>query len=189
MALNYSQTLNKPPPHTSLTTFTSGVDDVVSAKLTLPPNNVSIGSSNHLFPSLPKMWPPPSPSLKKKPLARPNSLNSFITVRILIYMVLPDAPRPVPFGQDKPGMSHSADGLIGNTTHHNPQPQQPPMYGIPQYPPAYGGNPLLSSSPLSTTIPCCPASTHKWTPADTHNMPTYPTKFWYPLYLSLYPKH
>jgi hypothetical protein len=58
-----------------------------------------------------------------------------------LYTVLPDLPKPTPFGQDKPGMSHSADGLIGATTHHGPQPQQPPMYGTPQYPPVYGGTP------------------------------------------------
>jgi hypothetical protein len=45
-------------------------------KANATPNSVSIGSSNHLFPSLPKMWPPPSPRLKKKPLERPNSSNS-----------------------------------------------------------------------------------------------------------------
>jgi hypothetical protein len=56
-----------------------------------------------------------------------------------LYTVLLNTPRPMPFDQDKPRMSHSADGLIGNTTHHNPQPQQPPMYGTPQYPLAYGG--------------------------------------------------
>jgi hypothetical protein len=54
-------------------------------------------------------------------------------------MVLPDLPKPMPFGQDKPGMSHSADGLIGATTHHGPQPKPPPMYGTPQYPLTYGG--------------------------------------------------
>ena len=80
MASNYSLNSNKPPPHTSLNTFTSGIDNVVSAKLTLPPNNVSIGSSNHLFPSLPKMWLSPSPSMKKNPLARPNSSNSFMPI-------------------------------------------------------------------------------------------------------------
>jgi hypothetical protein len=53
----------------------------------------------------------------------------------------------VPFGQDKPRMSHLADGLIGTTTHHNPQPQQPPMYGTPQYPPAYGGIPYYPPPP------------------------------------------
>jgi hypothetical protein len=58
-----------------------------------------------------------------------------------LYTVLPDLPRPMPFGQDKPGMSHSVDRLIGNTTHHNPQTQQPPIYGTPQYLSAYGGPP------------------------------------------------
>jgi hypothetical protein len=56
-----------------------------------------------------------------------------------LYTILPNLPKPVPFGQDKPGMSHSADELIGTTTHHSPQPQPPPMYGTPQYPLAYGG--------------------------------------------------
>jgi hypothetical protein len=58
-----------------------------------------------------------------------------------LYTVLPNALRPIPFGQDKPGMSHSADGLIGTTTHHNPYIQPPPMYGTPQYPSMYGGHP------------------------------------------------
>jgi hypothetical protein len=58
-----------------------------------------------------------------------------------LYTVLPDLPKPVPFGQDKPGMSHSADGLIGTTTHHGPPPHPPPRYATPQYPPAYGGTP------------------------------------------------
>jgi hypothetical protein len=58
-----------------------------------------------------------------------------------LYTVLPDLPKPVPFGQDKPGMSHSADGLIGTTTHHGPPPHPPLRYGTPQYPPAYGGTP------------------------------------------------
>jgi hypothetical protein len=55
-------------------------------------------------------------------------------------MVLLDALRPIPFGQDKPGMSHSVDGLIGTTTHHNPHPQKTPMYGTPQYPSIHGGS-------------------------------------------------
>jgi hypothetical protein len=53
----------------------------------------------------------------------------------------------MPFGQDKPGMSHSADGLIGTTTHHNSHPQQPPMYGTPQYPLTYGGIPYYPPPP------------------------------------------
>jgi hypothetical protein len=70
-----------------------------------------------------------------------------------LYTVLPDAPRPMPFGQDKPGMSHSADGLIGTTTHHNSHPQQPPMYGTPQYPPAYGGPPYYNPPPYPQPYP------------------------------------
>jgi hypothetical protein len=89
-----------------------------------------------------------------------------------LYMVLPDAPKPVPFGHDKPGMSHSVDGFIGTTTHHNLHLQQQPMYGTPQYPSIYGGpsyytpppyqQPYLVSppSPISRTLSTpmmCPA--------------------------------
>jgi hypothetical protein len=70
-----------------------------------------------------------------------------------LYTILPDLPKPVPFGQDKPGMSHSADGLIGATTHHGPQPQPPPMYGTPQYPPAYGGTPYFPPPPYQQPYP------------------------------------
>jgi hypothetical protein len=44
-------------------------------------------------------------------------------------------------------MSHLADGLIGTTTHHNSYPQQPPMYGKPQYLPIYGGPPYYPPPP------------------------------------------
>jgi hypothetical protein len=70
-----------------------------------------------------------------------------------LYTVLPDLPKPVPFGQDKPGMSHSADGLIGATMHHSPQPQPPPMYGTPQYPPAYGGTSYYPPPPYQQPYP------------------------------------
>jgi hypothetical protein len=53
----------------------------------------------------------------------------------------------MPFGQDKPGMSHLLDGLIGTTTHHNSHLQKPPMYGTPQYPPAHGGPPYYPPPP------------------------------------------
>jgi hypothetical protein len=59
----------------------------------------------------------------------------------------------MPFGQDKPRMSHSADGLIGNTTHHGPQPPKPLMYGIPQYPSAYGGTPYYPPPPYQQPYP------------------------------------
>jgi len=67
-------------------------------------------------------------------------------------------------------MSHSADGLIGTTTHHNPHPQQAPMYGTPKYMPVYEGPPYYPpphdqqsyhvslpppiSGPLSTPTTC-----------------------------------
>jgi hypothetical protein len=50
-------------------------------------------------------------------------------------------------------MSHSADGLIGNTTHHSPQPQPPPMYGTPQYLPAYGGTSYYPPPPYQQPYP------------------------------------
>jgi hypothetical protein len=63
----------------------------------------------------------------------------------------------MPFGQDKPRMSHSAERLISNTTHHSPQPQPPPMYGTPQYPLAYGETsyypPLPYQQPYPVAIP------------------------------------
>jgi hypothetical protein len=70
-----------------------------------------------------------------------------------LYTVLPDLPKPVPFGQDKPGMSHSADRLIGATMHHSPQPQPPLMYGTPQYPPTYGGTSYYPPPPYQQLYP------------------------------------
>jgi hypothetical protein len=37
-----------------------------------------------------------------------------------LYTILPDAPKPIPFGQEKLGLSHAVDGLIGSMTHLNP---------------------------------------------------------------------
>jgi hypothetical protein len=59
----------------------------------------------------------------------------------------------VPFGQDKPGMSHSTDGLIGNTTHHNPEPPKPQMYGTPQYLSTYGGTYYYPPPPYQQPYP------------------------------------
>jgi hypothetical protein len=81
-------------------------------------------------------------------------------------------------------MSHSVDRLIGNTIHHGPQPQPPPMYGTPQYH-WHTGAVLITPTPLSTTIPYFYASTHQWATVGTPHTPTYSNKFWYPLYLSL----
>jgi hypothetical protein len=50
-------------------------------------------------------------------------------------------------------MSHSADKLIGATTHHGPQPQPPPMYGTSQYPLVYGGTPYYPPSTYQQPYP------------------------------------
>jgi hypothetical protein len=73
-----------------------------------------------------------------------------------LYIVLHDAPRPIPFGQDKPGMSHAVDGLIGSMMHHNPYNQPPPIYGEPHYPQPYGGPyyyPPLTYQQSYTVVP------------------------------------
>jgi hypothetical protein len=89
-------------------------------------------------------------------------------------------------------MSHSVDGLIGTTTHHNPHLQQKPMYGTPQYLSVYGGppyqQPYFFSLPPSISIPppltllACPPSqpssgtpsTFSYTPSTSESaMPSY----------------
>jgi hypothetical protein len=56
-----------------------------------------------------------------------------------LYTVLHDAPRPLPFGPDKPGMSHVVDGLIGSMTHLNPYDHPSPTYCAHEYLQPYGG--------------------------------------------------
>jgi hypothetical protein len=56
-----------------------------------------------------------------------------------LYTIFPDAPRPLPFGQDKPGVSHTTDGLIGSMTHHNPYIHPSSPYGENRYMQPYGG--------------------------------------------------
>ena len=82
----------------------------------------------------------------------------------------------MPFGQDKPGMSHSTTGLIGNTTHHNTQPQQPPMYVTPQYPPTYGGSPYYHPPPYPQPYPLnFPPPTSRPLPTPTIHPTTQPS--------------
>jgi hypothetical protein len=56
-----------------------------------------------------------------------------------LYIVFHDAPKPIPFGQEKTGMSHVADGLIGSIKHLNSYNHPSPTYGENQYPQPYGG--------------------------------------------------
>jgi hypothetical protein len=56
-----------------------------------------------------------------------------------LYTVFLDAPRPIPLGQDKPGMSHAADELIGSMTHLNPYDHLSPTDGENKFPQPCGG--------------------------------------------------
>jgi hypothetical protein len=93
------------------------------------------------------------PQSEEEAISKSQQYNLIYSQSGYLYIVLLDLPKPVPFGQDKPGMSHSADGLIGNTMHRNPQPQQPPMYGTPQYPSAYGGTSYNPPPPYQQPYP------------------------------------
>jgi hypothetical protein len=123
------------------------------------------------------------PQYEEEAISKSQQYDLIYTQSGYLYTILPDLPKPMPFGQDKLRMSHSIDGLIGNTTHHNPQPQQPPMYDTPQYPSAYGGTPYypslpyqqpypislppsISGPPLTPTI-CPPTQTSSGTPSTS----------------------
>jgi hypothetical protein len=84
-----------------------------------------------------------------------------------LYTVFPDAPRPIPFGQDKPGMSHAADGLIGSMTHLNPYGHPSPTYGANQYPQPYGGTSYYPPPTHQQSYPVVPLS--HW--GDPHRYP------------------
>jgi hypothetical protein len=73
-----------------------------------------------------------------------------------LYTILPDAPRTVPFGQDKLDISHAADGLIGTMTHNNPYIQPTPMYVAPPYLQPYGGTYCYPHRPYQHPYPISP---------------------------------
>jgi hypothetical protein len=162
----------------------NGIDDVVYAKQKPPKNNVSIGFSNHSSLSLPKMWHPPSPKPEEEAINKAQQYDLIYAQSGYLYTVIPDAPRPVPFGQDKPGMSHG--GWI-DWYHNTPQSVHPTTTYVWYTPISIDiwRAILLPSSPLPTTISCFSPSTHEWTLVDTHDAPDFSTKFRYPLYLSL----
>jgi len=81
----------------------------------------------------------PFPHLKHESINKAQQFDLIYAQSGYLYTVLPDAPRPIPFGHEKPGMSHVVDGLICSMTHHNPSNQLPPIYDAPQYLQPYGG--------------------------------------------------
>jgi hypothetical protein len=64
-----------------------------------------------------------------------------------LYTILPYAPHPLPFGQDKPGTSHTTNGLIGSMTHNHPQTRSLPTFWDNPYQPPYGGTPYYPPPP------------------------------------------
>jgi hypothetical protein len=56
-----------------------------------------------------------------------------------LYTIFPNAPIPLPFDQEKTGVSHAADGLIGSVKHLNPYGHPLPTYGTNKYLQPYGG--------------------------------------------------
>jgi hypothetical protein len=93
------------------------------------------------------------PQSEEESISKAQQYNLIYSQLGYLYTILPDLPKPIPFGQDKLGMSHSTDRLIGNTMHHAPQPQQTPMYGTLQYPLVYGGTPYYSPPPYQKPYP------------------------------------
>jgi hypothetical protein len=57
---------------------------------------------------------------------------------VYLYIVLPNAHRPLPFIQDKPRVSNMTDGLIGSMTNLNPYSHPSLTYGVNHYPQPYG---------------------------------------------------
>jgi hypothetical protein len=141
MVSNYSQILNKPPLHTSLTTFTNGIGDVVYNKAKSTKQQCLNWFLKSLVSLLAKDVATTFHQSEEEAIGKTQQFELIYSQSRYLYTVLPDATRPMPFGQDKPEMSHSTDELIGTTTHHNSHLQQPPMYGTLQYPSVYGGPP------------------------------------------------
>jgi hypothetical protein len=100
-------------------------------------------------------------------------------------MVLLDAPRTLPFGQDKPGISHTTDGLIGTMTHHNPYIQPPTIYVAPQYLQLYGVPSYYPPPPYQHPYHVTPPPTHELALTGTHDVSDLSTKLEYTFYLSI----
>jgi hypothetical protein len=96
------------------------------------------------------------PQSEEEAISKAQQYDLIYSQSRYLYTVLPDAPRLVPFGQEKLGRYHLEDVLIGTMTHHNQYIQPPPMYGTPQNPPVYRGPPYYSPSPYQQPYPAIP---------------------------------
>jgi hypothetical protein len=78
------------------------------------------------------------PQLEEESISNAQHFELIYAQSGYLYTILLDAPRPIPFGQDKPGLSHAADGLIGSMNHIDHYSHPSPAYGAHQYPQPYG---------------------------------------------------
>jgi hypothetical protein len=60
------------------------------------------------------------PQSEEEAINKAHQFELIFTQSGYLYTILPDAPRPLPFGQDKIGVSYAEDGLIGSMTHLKP---------------------------------------------------------------------
>jgi hypothetical protein len=60
------------------------------------------------------------PELEEEAIRKAQQFDFIYAQLGYLYIVFSDAPIPIPFGQDEPGMPHVVDGLIGSMTHRNP---------------------------------------------------------------------
>jgi hypothetical protein len=72
------------------------------------------------------------------------------------YTIFLDAPIPLPFVQDKPGVSHAVDGLISSMPHMNPYDHPSLTYGENNYPRPYGGIPYYLPTSHQQSYPVSP---------------------------------
>jgi hypothetical protein len=95
------------------------------------------------------------PQSEEEAISKAHQFHLIYAQSGYLYTIFPYAPRPIPFGQDKPRMSHIADGLIGSMNHLNLYGHPSPAYGAHKYPQPYGG---MSYSPPPTHQQSYPVS-------------------------------
>jgi hypothetical protein len=96
------------------------------------------------------------PQYEEETIRKAQQFDLIYAQSSYLYKVIPDAPRPILFGQNKPEMSHAIDTLIGTMTHHIPYIQPPPMYSTPQYPLIYQGPSYYPPPPYQQAYPISP---------------------------------
>jgi hypothetical protein len=109
-----------------------------------------------LFPLIAKYVTTSMPKSEEEAITKEKHFDLIYSQSSYLYMMLPDAPRPQPFGQEKPGTSQSIKRLIKSMTHFNPYSIHTPHYNtINQYNNPYGETPCY---PPTTGTPYAPIS-------------------------------